>query len=48
MPHQQPPLPYALNELEGFMSEEQMDYHYNKHHKAYFTNLNKLIEGNRR
>lgn len=45
MPHKQPPLPYSLNELEGFMSEEQMDYHYNKHHKAYFTNLNNLTHG---
>lgn len=45
MAHEQPPLPYPLGELDGFMSEEQMNYHYNKHHKAYFTNLNKLIAG---
>ena len=25
MSHEQPPLPYPLGELEGFMSEEQME-----------------------
>jgi Fe-Mn family superoxide dismutase len=42
----QPPLPYAPNALEGFVSEEQLfDFHYGKHHAAYFANLNKLIDG---
>ena len=38
-------LPYALDALKPFLSEEQMDYHYNKHHAAYITKLNGLVEG---
>ncbi len=45
MPFQQPGLPYALDALAPFLSEEQMHFHYNKHHASYFTNLNKLVEG---
>ena len=45
MAFQQPELPYALDALAPFLSEEQMDFHYNKHHAGYFTNLNKLVEG---
>ncbi len=45
MKHQLPELPYALNALNPFVSEEQMDFHYNKHHAAYFNNLNRLIDG---
>lgn len=46
MAFKQPDLPYAPNALEGFASEEQLyEYHYGKHHAAYFTNLNKLVDG---
>lgn len=45
MPFEQPRLPYDLGALKSFVSEETMDFHYNKHHKAYFNNLNKLVEG---
>lgn len=45
MPYKQKDLPYALQALAPFISEEQMHYHYNKHHAAYFANLNKLIQG---
>ena len=45
MPFTQPPLPYGLDGLKPFLSEEQMHYHYNKHHAAYFKNLNGLVEG---
>ena len=38
-----PPLPYQLNALEPYISEQTMSYHYSKHHKAYIDNLNKLI-----
>lgn len=41
----QPPLPYALNALEPFLTSEQMNYHYNKHHAGYYTNLKKLLDG---
>jgi superoxide dismutase, Fe-Mn family len=45
MSFEQPKLPYALDALKPFLSEEQMMYHYNKHHAAYFKNLNGLVEG---
>lgn len=40
-----PLLPYQLNALEPYISEQTMSYHYGKHHKAYIDNLNKLIQG---
>lgn len=40
-----PPLPYSLDALTPHFSQETLDYHYNKHHQAYVTNLNKLVEG---
>jgi Fe-Mn family superoxide dismutase len=45
MSFKQPELPYGLTALAPFLSEEQMSYHYGKHHAAYFTNLNGLVEG---
>lgn len=39
-----PELPYAKTALSPFLNEEQMTYHYDKHHKAYIDNLNKFIE----
>lgn len=39
-----PQLPYAKTALAPFLNEEQMTYHYDKHHKAYIDNLNKFIE----
>jgi len=45
MPFTQPALPYALGALAPRLSEEQMTYHYAKHHAAYFKNLNALTEG---
>jgi Fe-Mn family superoxide dismutase len=40
-----PALPYAKNALVPHISEETFEYHYGKHHQAYVTNLNKLLEG---
>ena len=45
MKHELPKLPYDLKDLAPFVSEEQMDFHYNKHHAGYFTKLNALIDG---
>lgn len=45
MPFQQPPLPFAMTAMAPFLSEEQLMYHYGKHHAAYFKNLNGLVEG---
>jgi Fe-Mn family superoxide dismutase len=42
---QLPALPYARNALAPTISEETIDYHYGKHHNAYVTNLNRMIEG---
>jgi Fe-Mn family superoxide dismutase len=40
-----PPLPYDKNALAPHISAETLDFHYGKHHQAYVTNLNKLLEG---
>ena len=45
MSFQQPPLPFAMNAMKPFLSEEQFTYHYGKHQAAYFKNLNGLVEG---
>lgn len=45
MPFPQPPLPYSLGALQPFVSEEQMRFHYGKHHAGYFAKLNSLVEG---
>ena len=37
-------LPYEYNALEPDISEETVNTHYNKHHKKYNDNLNKLIQ----
>lgn len=41
----QPELPYAMNALEPHISQETLEYHYGKHHKAYVDKTNTLIEG---
>jgi superoxide dismutase, Fe-Mn family len=40
-----PPLPYAYDALEPYMGRETLELHHDKHHQAYVTNLNNLIEG---
>ncbi|KAF5456198.1 hypothetical protein F2P56_025705 [Juglans regia] len=39
------PPPYPLNALEPHMSQETLEYHWGKHHRAYVENLNKQIVG---
>lgn len=39
-----PKLPYAMDALAPHISEETLQYHYGKHHQAYVTNLNNLIQ----
>ncbi len=41
-----PKLPYAKADLAPHMSAETFDFHHEKHHMAYVTNLNKLLESN--
>jgi Fe-Mn family superoxide dismutase len=43
MKHELPPLPYALDALVPTLSKETLEYHYNKHHRAYVDKLNELI-----
>ena len=40
-----PDLPYALDALAPHISQETLEFHYGKHHQAYVTNLNGMIEG---
>src|SRR6476469_3692150 len=40
-----PELPYSKDALAPTISAETIEYHYGKHHQAYVTNLNKLLEG---
>lgn len=38
-------IPYEKNDLEPFLSSETLTFHYEKHHKTYFDNLQNLIKG---
>jgi Fe-Mn family superoxide dismutase len=40
-----PDLPYGRGALAPNISEETLNFHHGKHHQAYVTNLNGLIEG---
>src|SRR5258706_9556255 len=40
-----PNLPYAYDALAPNMSKETLEYHHDKHHQAYVTNLNNLLKG---
>ena len=39
------PLPYDKAALAPHISAETLEFHHGKHHQAYVTNLNKLLEG---
>lgn len=45
MNHELPKLPYAMDALQPYISQQTLEFHYGKHHQAYVTNLNKLIVG---
>lgn len=45
MKYVQPELPYSLDALAPAISARTVDFHYNKHEKAYIDNLNRLIKG---
>ena len=45
MPFELPLLPYALDALAPYISQETLEYHHGKHHQAYVTKLNELIIG---
>ena len=40
-----PALPYAKDALAPHISAETLDFHHGKHHNAYVTKLNGMIDG---
>jgi Fe-Mn family superoxide dismutase len=40
-----PALPYRLDDLAPHISAETLEFHHGKHHQAYVTKLNELIDG---
>src|SRR3954447_16965237 len=44
MPFQLPDLPFAKDALAPHMSAETLEFHHGKHHKAYVTKTNELLE----
>lgn len=40
-----PDLPYAYDALDPYMSAETLEFHHDKHHKAYIDKGNELIQG---
>jgi len=44
MPFQLPDLPFAKDALAPVMSAETLEFHHGKHHKAYVTKTNELLE----
>ena len=40
-----PELPYATDALAPFLSKEQVEVHYTKHHQGYVNKLNGLVKG---
>ena len=45
MPFELPPLPYAKDALEPYMSAKTLDFHHDKHHRSYVDGLNELVKG---
>lgn len=43
-PFNLPELPYSKNDFVPYFSSETFEYHHGKHHQAYITNLNNLLE----
>lgn len=44
MKYELPKLPYEYNALEPYIDAKTMEIHLTKHHQAYVTNLNKVLE----
>ena len=45
MPFDLPDLPYAYDALQPYMSKETLQFHHDKHHKAYLDAMTKIIAG---
>ncbi len=46
-PFKLPELPFAKDSFSPHFSAETFEYHHEKHHNAYVTNLNKLLDDNK-
>jgi Fe-Mn family superoxide dismutase len=46
-PFKLPPLPYPMDALEPYLSEETLQYHYGKHHQGYVHRANRLVADTR-
>lgn len=44
MKYSLPPLPYAYDALEPHIDAKTMEIHHSKHHQAYISNLNTVLE----
>ncbi|MBD2104641.1 superoxide dismutase [Leptolyngbya sp. FACHB-261] len=44
MTYELPPLPYDYKALEPYISSGTLEFHHDKHHAAYVTNYNKLVQ----
>ena len=44
-PFSLPPLPYAENALDPYISAQTIGFHYGKHHQGYVNKLNELVAG---
>ncbi|MEH2411146.1 superoxide dismutase [Nostoc sp.] len=40
-----PPLPYAYDALEPYMSQKTLEFHHDRHHATYVSTLNTLVKG---
>ena len=45
MPFQLPELPYSTDALAPHISAETLDFHWGKHHRAYFIKTNDMVQG---
>ncbi len=47
-PFELPELPFEKDAFVPYFTSETFEYHYEKHHNAYVTNLNKLLENDKK
>ena len=47
MAYDLPPLPYDYEALQPYMSKETLEFHHDKHHKAYLDAMTPMIEGSK-
>jgi Fe-Mn family superoxide dismutase len=45
MAYSLPPLPYAYNALEPYISKSTLEFHHDKHHATYVTKYNEAVQG---